>query len=110
MVADLVGLSGIVGAFLAGDSMESVGLRRSKDLKKGQNTFRSFASIFFVSLGILVDIHALTIEGLIFMLVLTIASIVTKVIGCALPSHLLGMCTRDSLIVGFGMAPRGELQ
>ncbi len=110
MVADLVGLSGIVGAFLAGVSMESVGLRRSKDLKEGAEYLQIiFASIFFVSLGILVDIHALTIEGLIFMLVLTIAAIVTKVIGCALPSLLLGMCTRDSLIVGFGMAPRGEV-
>ena len=110
MMADLVGLSGIVGAFLAGVSMESVGLRHSKDLKEGAEYLQIiFASIFFVSLGILVDIHALTIDGIIFMLVLTVIAILTKVIGCAIPSRLIGMCTRDSLIVGFGMSPRGEV-
>ncbi|PWR74941.1 cation:proton antiporter [Methanospirillum stamsii] len=110
MVADLVGLSGIVGAFLAGVSMESVGLRHSRDFKEGAEYLQIiFASIFFVSLGVLVDIHALTFEGVIFMLVLSIIAILTKVIGCALPSKLLGMDTRDSLIVGFGMSPRGEV-
>ncbi|HOW06146.1 cation:proton antiporter, partial [Methanospirillum hungatei] len=110
MMADLVGLSGIVGAFLAGVSMESVGLRHSKDLKEGAEYLQIiFASIFFVSLGILVDVHALTLDGIIFMLVLTGIAILTKVIGCAVPSRLIGMCTRDSLIVGFGMSPRGEV-
>ncbi|QXO95047.1 cation:proton antiporter [Methanospirillum purgamenti] len=110
MVADLVGLSGIVGAFLAGVSMESVGLRHSKDLKEGAEYLQIiFASIFFVSLGILVDIHALTVDGIIFMLVLTVVAILTKVVGCAIPSRLIGICNRDSLIVGFGMSPRGEV-
>lgn len=110
MVADLVGLSGIVGAFLAGVSMESVGLRRSKDLKEGAEYLQIiFASIFFVSLGVLVDIHALTLDGVIFMLILTVIAILTKVIGCAIPSKVIGMSNRDSLIVGFGMSPRGEV-
>jgi Kef-type K+ transport system membrane component KefB len=110
MIADLVGLSGIIGAFLAGVSMESVGLRHSKDLKEGAEYLQIiFASIFFVSLGILVDVHGLTMEGVIFLLVLTVVAILTKVIGCSLPSRLLGMCNRDSLIIGFGMSPRGEV-
>jgi Kef-type K+ transport system membrane component KefB len=40
---------------------------------------------------------------------LTIVAIVTKVIGCGIPAKLSGLCTRDALIVGFGMAPRGEV-
>ena len=110
MVADLVGLSGIVGAFLAGVSMESVGLRKSKDLKEGAEYLQIiFASIFFVSLGILVDAHALTLEGVIFMLILTGVAILTKVIGCGIPARFMGMSNRESLIVGFGMSPRGEV-
>jgi len=31
------------------------------------------------------------------------------VIGCGIPARLGGLCTEDSLIVGFGMAPRGEV-
>jgi len=110
MIADLVGLSGIIGAFLAGVSMERIGLRHSKDLKEGAEYLQIiFASIFFVSLGILVDVHALTIEGIIFMIVLTVVAILTKVVSCAIPSRLIGMCRRDALIVGFGMSPRGEV-
>lgn len=110
MIADLVGLSGIIGAFLAGVSMERIGLRHSKDLKEGAEYLQIiFASIFFVSLGILVDVHALTIEGIIFMIVLTVVAILTKVVSCGIPSRLIGMCRRDALIVGFGMSPRGEV-
>jgi len=40
---------------------------------------------------------------------LTILGIVTKVIGCGLPARMLGFCSKDSLIIGFGMSPRGEV-
>jgi len=68
-----------------------------------------FASIFFISLGILVDIHTITQETLIFLVALTVVAIITKVIGCGLPAKLFGMSWRDSLILGFGMSPRGEV-
>ncbi len=44
-----------------------------------------------------------------FLLVLTLVAIVTKVVGCGLPARMMGMCREDSLIIGFGMAPRGEV-
>ena len=43
------------------------------------------------------------------MFVLTLVAIFTKVIGCGIPAKLDGLCTKDALIVGFGMAPRGEV-
>lgn len=110
MVADLVGLSGIIGAFLAGVCMESVGLRKSKDLKEGAEYLQIiFASVFFVSLGVLVDIKELTPTAVYFLGALTVVAILTKVVGCGLPARLLGYNTRDSLIIGFGMSPRGEV-
>ena len=39
---------------------------------------------------------------------LTFVAIITKVIGCAFPAGL-GLRPKDALIVGFGMAPRGEV-
>ena len=51
----------------------------------------------------------MTPEILLFLLVLTLVAILTKVIGCGIPARLGGLCTKDSLIVGFGMAPRGEV-
>ncbi len=110
MLANLVGLSGIIGAFLAGVAFAGVELQQSKGVKEGAEYFQIvFASIFFVSLGILADAHALTSDMVLFLAVLTIVAIVTKVIGCGLPARMMGMCREDSLIIGFGMAPRGEV-
>lgn len=110
MFADLVGLSGIVGAFLAGVSMEKVGLKKSRDLKEGAEYLQIiFASIFFVSLGVLVDVHELTPGAIIFLIALTMVGIITKVAGCGIPARLLGYDRRESLIIGFGMSPRGEV-
>ncbi len=110
MCAEAVGLSAIVGAFIAGVSFESVELSHSKNFKEGAEYLQIiFASIFFVSLGILADIKAVTPEIAVFLIVLTLVAIITKVIGCGLPARLMGLCRKDALIVGFGMAPRGEV-
>jgi len=110
MGAEAVGLSAIVGAFIAGVSFKDVELHQSRSLKEGAEYLQIiFAAIFFVSLGIIADLHAVTSEILFFLLALTLVAIVTKVIGCGVPAKLAGLCTKDSLIVGFGMAPRGEV-
>jgi Kef-type K+ transport system membrane component KefB len=110
MGAEAVGLSAIVGAFIAGVSFEGVELFHSRNLKEGAEFLKIiFASIFFVSLGILADVKAVTPEIILFLVALTAIAIVTKIIGCGLPARLMGMCRKDALIVGFGMSPRGEV-
>jgi Kef-type K+ transport system membrane component KefB len=68
-----------------------------------------FASIFFISLGVLLDFHILTARFFWFMLVLTAVALVSKLLGCGLTARLTGLSVRDSLIVGTGMVPRGEV-
>jgi Kef-type K+ transport system membrane component KefB len=110
MCAEAVGLSAIVGAFIAGVSFKDVELHQSMSLREGAEYLQIiFASIFFVSLGVLVDFHAVTPEILVFLLALTLVAILTKVAGCGIPARLGGLCTKDALTVGFGMAPRGEV-
>ena len=110
MIAELIGLSAIVGSFLAGVSLEGIKLDHGLSFKEGAEYLQIiFASLFFVSLGVLVDLHQVTWSLLWFLLVLTIVAIITKVIGCGIPAKLHGMNFNDSLIVGFGMAPRGEV-
>jgi len=109
-IAEYIGMSGIIGAFIAGVSFSQCSLKHSYSIENGaEYLYIIFASIFFVSLGILVDLHYLTVEIALFTLVLIIVAILTKLIGCGLPARLMGMNTRDSLILGFGMAPRGEV-
>lgn len=109
-LAELVGLSAIVGAFIAGVSFCEVCLQHSRDIREGAEYLQViFAAIFFVSLGVLADFRTLTPEIVLFLVVITAVAIITKVIGCGIPARLLGWARKDSLIIGFGMSPRGEV-
>jgi Kef-type K+ transport system membrane component KefB len=110
MAADLVGLSAIVGSFLAGASFAGIKLERASIFKEGSEHLQIiFASIFFISLGVIMDLHVITPNLLVFILALTGVAFLTKAIGCGVPAKLTGMSIRDSLIVGIGMIPRGEV-
>ena len=109
-MSEFIGISAIIGAFIAGVSFNGINLIHSRDVSEGaEYLYIIFASIFFVSLGILVDLHALTYSVLLFIAVITVLAIITKLIGCGIPARLLGYSKRDSLAIGFGMSPRGEV-
>jgi len=55
------------------------------------------------------DLHYVTTSLLWFVLVLSAVAILTKVIGCGIPAIIQRMSFRDSMIVGIGMVPRGEV-
>jgi Kef-type K+ transport system membrane component KefB len=110
IAAELMGLSAIIGAFVAGVSLEGVHLKHSRNFHEGSDYLRIvFGAIFFVSLGILVDLSSFTANMLLFLLALTLVAIASKLLGCGLSAKLMGMSNKDSLTVGVGMAPRGEI-
>jgi Kef-type K+ transport system membrane component KefB len=110
MAAELIGLSAIAGSFLAGVSLGGIKVKYGQVFKEGAEHLRViFASIFFISLGIILDLHALTVNILWFMLALLGVAFLTKVIGCGISAKLQGMNIRESLIIGIGMGPRGEV-
>jgi Na+:H+ antiporter len=110
MAAEFVGLSAIVGSFLAGASFAGVKLIRGEIFREGAEHLQIiFASIFFVSLGVIMDLHYVTLNLLWFVLALSAVAVLTKVIGCGIPAIIQRMTIRDSLIVGMGMVPRGEV-
>lgn len=110
LAAEFVGLSAIVGSFMAGASFAGVKLARGQIFREGAEHLQIiFAAIFFVSLGVIMDLHFVTPNLLWFVLALSVVALLTKVIGCGLPALVQHMGFRDSLIVGIGMAPRGEV-
>ncbi|MFC2044844.1 cation:proton antiporter [Chloroflexota bacterium] len=110
MLAELMGLSAIIGSFLAGVSLTRVKLNHDDAFREGAEHLQIiFASIFFISLGVLLDFHVFTLDLAWFVVVLTAVALLSKLIGCGLPARLSGMSTRDSLIIGTGMVPRGEV-
>jgi Kef-type K+ transport system membrane component KefB len=44
-----------------------------------------------------------------FVLALSLVAIITKLVGCGVPAFFQGARLRNSLIIGFGMVPRGEV-
>jgi Kef-type K+ transport system membrane component KefB len=106
-IAELIGLSAIVGAFVAGTAFSGSALRDG--FRKGTMYLEAlFVPLFFVSLGVIVDIYAIG-DALWFAIVLTLVAMATKVVGCGIPARLSGMKDWDSLAVGVGMMPRMEI-
>jgi Kef-type K+ transport system membrane component KefB len=106
-IAEFIGLSSIVGAFLAG-----VLLNYSKNAEEINKQSKSleliFTPVFFISLGMLVDVNSV----IVFfwpILLLSALAVFTKVAACGLGAVASGLGRTQSLLVGFGMAPRGEI-
>ncbi len=106
-VAEYVKLSAIVGAFIAGLVLSKS--KHSHELEeKSWGLELLFMPIFFISLGTLIDVNAL-FEFAIPLLVISVLALLTKLIGCGLAAKLVKLKTQDAILVGVGMAPRGEV-
>jgi Kef-type K+ transport system membrane component KefB len=110
LIAEYIGLSAIVGAFVAGVVFEGIHVNTSRSVHLGADYVRaSFGAVFFVSLGVLADMRTLGMDTLIFAGVLTLVAVLSKLVGCGLSARATGIATRESIIIGVGMAPRGEV-
>lgn len=106
-IAEVIQISAIVGAFVAGTAFSGSVLRDG--FRKGTQYLEAlFVPIFFVSLGVVVDIGGM-VNAMLFGLVLTVVAVLTKIVGCGLPAKLTGMNFWDSMAVGTGMTPRLEI-
>jgi len=107
-VASFVGLSAIIGAFIAGTMFATTALRN--DIRDGAERLETiFAPIFFISLGMLVNLWVVPGELLVFAGALLVVALVAKVVGCGWPARAFGHTRDESLAIGFGMSPRGEV-
>lgn len=105
--AEFIGLSSIVGAFLAGLLLNYS--RHKEEIEKRSYALEIlFTPIFFISLGMLVDVPSLY-QYAVPILLITIIAIITKVIGCGLGAFFTGFRKNESALIGIGMSPRGEV-
>jgi Kef-type K+ transport system membrane component KefB len=110
LIAEMLGLSAIVGAFVAGVVFEGIHVSKSRSVHIGAEYVRAaFGAVFFVSLGVLADLRTMGFDTLVFAAALTLVAFLSKFIGCGLTARLTGINVKDSLIIGTGMAPRGEV-
>jgi Kef-type K+ transport system membrane component KefB len=110
MAAEAVGLSGIVGSFLAGASFAGIKLEKGYIFREGAHHLQIiFGAIFFTSLGVIINLREFSMSMMVFTLVLTVVALLSKLIGCGITAKLSGYNWRDSIAIGTGMAPRGEV-
>lgn len=110
LVAESIGLSAIIGAFLAGTMFAPAPLK--EEFAEGARYLEAiFTPIFFISLGLAVNALAVwsTPDLLVFTIALVVVALVTKVAGCGLAAWAQKMSGVESLAVGWGMTPRGEV-
>jgi Kef-type K+ transport system membrane component KefB len=107
-VAAFLGLSPIVGAFAIGMAVASTRIitQVHEYVDKLQIIF---APLFFAIIGAQVDLRGVNIDVLFLAGIMIAIAVVTKLIGCGLPSLLFLKNKARSMRVGIGMISRGEV-
>ncbi len=106
VLAVYAGVAAIIGAFLAGMALaETVG-HRVHDLTSGVTEL--LVPFFLVSIGLHFDVGVFgSANTLTLALVIVVAAVLSKMVGCGLGALSLGL--GDAARVGVGMIPRGEV-
>ena len=107
-IAALVGLSPIVGAFAIGMAVAST--RLIKQVEEYVHKLQIiFAPLFFAIIGAQVDLRGINLDVLLLAGILVLIAIVTKLLGCGLPSIIFLKDKSKAMKVGIGMISRGEV-
>lgn len=105
----LGGIAGITGAFLVGLMLGLTPFRSELVAGISAIAYGLFVPIFFVNIGLAVDLLSIGGSAWIFAIVLTIVAILSKIVGCGLGGRLSGFTNREALQLGIGMVSRGEV-
>ena len=103
------GVADITGAFVAGLAVS--GLKKNEYVVNRFNTlsYMLLSPIFFANIGLAMTLKGLTKKLVVFMLLLMLLAVVTKVIGCGLGAKIMRYTNKESLQIGIGMISRGEV-
>ena len=107
-IAAAVGLSPIVGAFAVGMAVASTKIIRPVEEYVDKLEI-IFAPLFFSIIGAQVNLAGFNLEVLFLSIIVIVVAIVTKLIGCGLPSILFLRNKSKAMKIGIGMISRGEV-
>ncbi len=108
--AELIGgMAAITGTFIAG-----LMFSRSPEKNRFEPgllalSYGLFVPIFFISIGISVNLREIQISALWLLIVVAIAAVIGKWVGAGLGARLAGFSWRESTQLGAGMISRGEV-
>ncbi len=103
------GIATITGAFLVGLFLARLPFHAR--IEEGISTlaYSLFVPIFFVNIGLAVNLRAISGSTWWLALAITAVAIFSKIAGCGLGAKLGGFRNREALQLGIGMVSRGEV-
>lgn len=107
-IADLIGLSAVIGAFFAGIAIAQTHVAHEVDQSIEPIGYAIFIPVFFVSIGLNMSLAGIE-HDLLLIVVLTVVATLTKLLGAGSGAKLSGFTLDESYLVGAGMVSRGEM-
>ena len=105
----LFGVADITGAFFAGLIISLTQSSEYLAKKFDVLSYLLLSPIFFASIGLNVVLPSMSVQIIVFAVVITIVAIITKVIGCGLGAKICGYKNYQCKRIGIGMISRGEV-
>ena len=105
----LGGVAAITGAFLAGLFLGRTPFRDEIEEGISAIAYAFFVPIFFVNIGLEVDLGAVSGNAWWFAAVFTLIAVISKIGGSGFGAKLAGFSNRQAFQLGVGMVSRGEV-
>lgn len=106
---EFFGVADITGAYIAGLIISNT--RRTSYIASRFETasYILLSPVFFASIGLKVNLPNMTVNIIIFSVLLLLVAVITKIIGCGIGAKLCKYSTRECIQIGTGMVSRGEV-
>jgi len=119
LIANLLGIHEIIGAYLAGlvigrvretkDPMLNVQITLNENIEHLSVYLKSiFMPFFFISIGL--SFNPVSSISWLFVAAIAIAAFAGKIIGCGAGAYLSGFSKNHAILIGLGMCGRGSLE
>ena len=103
------GIADITGAYAAGIIFCELKSSSYIEEKIDVCLYMFFGPVFFASVGLKSNLKGMSAELLGFAAVITVAALISKIIGCGVMAKICRFSKSDSLKIGVGMMTRGEV-
>lgn len=103
------GMAAITGSFIAGLMFSRT--RQKPDIDRGMKalSYSFFVPIFFINIGLNVDVSKINLNTIWIMLLISFAAIIGKIIGAGGGAKIGKFTWLEALQLGIGMVSRGEV-
>ncbi|MCE1253139.1 MAG: cation:proton antiporter [Anaerolineae bacterium] len=103
------GMAAITGTFIAGLMLGRTSEKSRFESGLHSLTYGLFAPIFFIHIGLSINLRDLNLNALWFLLAVVVIAVIGKILGAGLGARLAGFSNFESLQLGLGMISRGEV-